>query len=73
MDRKCKTCAWWDQHYGAELWGWCRYNPPVLLANTHGENDSGWPVVQDVAWCRHWSSTTGWKSDGPQDTPDVDK
>lgn len=60
MVRKCKTCAWWSHDGNPNNLPFCHYDSVPL----HIKPD--W-------WCRHWSSTTGWESKGPRDTPDVDE
>lgn len=62
MDRKCKTCAWWDafEHSGE---GQCRVDSPKSCLD-----EIPWPHTGPADWCRHWSITTGWDDTGKEET-----
>ena len=72
MERKCKTCAWYDVHVRVELdaasgevhKGCCRHQAPVVVVSAYGVAD-GFPMTRLEDWCRHWSSTTGWEESKP--------
>ena len=55
MDRRCRTCGWWDRSAfsPSEYAGRCRVRPPVVVAL--GEDwRTVWPETGPQCWCGEW-------------------
>ncbi len=53
QEKKCETCAYWDEIYKDRTAGTCHFSAPIIMV------DSAfiWPKTNPSDWCGKWEAS----------------